>query len=256
MGVRGRFAMRVQVITLLLGAISATAQVGPALNPNAVVTQPSPPASIIVIGFVGGFVKHNDVAHVEVQLAERLRKSYPSSAYVRIFENHHRDQAHREILRLLDADHDHQLTADERENAHIIIYGHSWGASETITLAKQLEREGIPVLLTVQVDSVSKPRERDDLVPANVGEAINYYQADGFLHGRSQIRAANPTKTRILGNFRMDYKERSQDCNLCRWYADPFMKAHLEIECDPTVWNQVESLIRLQIDPLVASSHL
>ena len=247
--------MRVWIVSLLHCAIPGMAQSGPAPKSDAVVTQANPHSSIIVIGFVGGFVKHNDVAHVEVQLADRLRKSYPASAYVRIFENHHRDQAYREILRLLDTDHDRRLTADERENARIIIYGHSWGGSETIALAKQLEREKIPVLLTVQVDSVSKPHEKDDVVPANVAEAINYYQADGFLHGRSQIRAANPNKTRILGNFRMDYKEHPQACNLCRWYADPFMKTHLEIECDPAVWNEVESLIRLQIDPLLAASH-
>lgn len=248
--------MRGCLVAFLLCAILATAQIGPSLNPNTVSTQVASHSSVIVIGFVGGFVKHGDGAHVEVQLADRLRQSYPSGAYVRIFENHHRDQAYREILRLLDTDHDRRLTTNERQNARIIIYGHSWGASETIMLAKKLEREGIPVLLTVQVDSITKPREKDDVIPANVAEAINYYQADGLLHGRPEIRAANPSKTRILGNFRMDYKDHPQACNLCRWYANPFMKAHLEIECDPTVWNQVESLIRLQIDPLVAASHL
>ena len=241
-------------IFLLLCAIAGAAQIGPdgsKTAPSHTIASPS----VIVIGFVGGFVKHDNAAHVEVQLADRLRKSYPSSAYVRTFENHHRDLAHREILRLLDTDHDQKLSPAERENARIIIYGHSWGGSETITLAKQLEKEGIPVLLTVQVDSVSKHHQKDDVVPPNVAQAINYYQADGFLHGRSQIRAANPANTRILGNFRMDYKEHPTACNLCRWYANPFMKGHLEIECDPTVWNQVESLIRFQIDPLVTAAH-
>jgi hypothetical protein len=241
--------------SLLLCATVMAAQLGPSPNNSALSTHRATTPTIIVIGFVGGFVKHDNSAHVEVQLAERLRKSYPSGAYVRTFENHHRGQAHEEILRLLDSDHDQRLTADERDNARIVIYGHSWGGSETIALAKQLEKEGIPVLLTVQVDSVSKPGQRDDVVPSNVAEAINYYQSDGILHGRQQIRAANPTSTRILGNFRMNYKEHAQPCNLCRWYANPFMKAHLEIECDPTVWNQVESLIRLQMAPLIAASH-
>jgi hypothetical protein len=243
-------------IALLLCAIVAAAQIGPDAGKSVDVSHKSTSPSVIVIGFVGGFVKHDNSAHVEVQLADRLRKSYPSIAYVRTFENHDRDHAHREILRLLDTDHDQNLTPAEREKARIIIYGHSWGGSETITLAKQLEKEGIPVLLTVQVDSVSKRHEQDGIVPANVAEAVNYYQSDGFLHGRSQIKAANPESTKILGNFRMDYKEHPAACNLCRWYANPFMKAHLEIECDPAVWDQVESLIRLQMDPLVAASHL
>src|ERR1700691_3069164 len=63
-----------------------------------------PPA--VVIGFVGGFVRHNDTVHQEVQLAGRLRKEYPSGVEVRMFENHSGRQAHEEILRLLDADRD------------------------------------------------------------------------------------------------------------------------------------------------------
>jgi hypothetical protein len=205
---------------------------------------------------VGGFVKHDDGSHVEVQLADRLRKSYSPSAYVRTFENRHRDRARREILRVLDQDHDHNLSDAERKQARIIIYGHSWGGSATIALARELEKEGIPVLLTVQVDSVSKLGQKDSVVPSNVAEAINFYQSDGFLHGRSEIRAEDPANTRILGNVRMDYKEHPQACDLCRWYANPFMKTHLEIECDPAVWGQIENLIRLQVDPLVEESHL
>ncbi len=44
--------------------------------------------AIIVIGFVGGFVHHNDSAHREVQLADDLRRDYPTGVDVKIFENH------------------------------------------------------------------------------------------------------------------------------------------------------------------------
>jgi len=242
--------------TLFICTSLASAQVGPSDARKPIPAHPAAVPSVIVIGFVGGFVKHDDGSHLEVQLAERLRKSYPSNAYVRTFENHHRGRAHREILRILDRDHDHQLTPGERQQARIIIYGHSWGGSETIALARELEKENIPVLLTVQVDSVSKLGQKDSIVPSNVAEAINFYQANGFLHGRSEIRAADPASTRILGNVRMDYKEHPSACDLCRWYANPFMKTHLEIECDPTVWGQIEHLIRSQLDPLVEESHL
>lgn len=251
------FVMRVLLgVTLLLCSIAASAQSDSIQNVSVIQVQNPKTSPTIVIGFVGGFVKHDDKSHIEVQLAERLRKSYPSTTYVRTFENHHRDRAYREILRLLDTDHNKALSLEERHHARIIIYGHSWGGSETITLARQLEKQGIPVLLTVQVDSVNKPGQKDGIVPSNVAEAINYYQPDGFLHGRPEIRAADPQATRILGNLRMDYKAHSTACNLCRWYANPFMKAHLQIECDPAVWNQVESLIRFQLDPLVARSNL
>ena len=147
---------------------------------------------IIVIGFVGGYVRRDDAAHSEVQLAARVREDYPSGAYINTFANHEGEDAHQAVLRALDANHDGQLSAAEKRNARIVIYGHSWGASETVALADALNREGIPVLLTIQVDSVAKHGENDAVIPPNVAEAVNYYQTDGLLHGRSVIRAADP----------------------------------------------------------------
>src|SRR5215472_17333271 len=51
-----------------------------------------PPAA--VIGFVGGFVKHDNAVHSEVQLAARLRQDYLSGVQVEVFENHRREKAH------------------------------------------------------------------------------------------------------------------------------------------------------------------
>jgi len=208
-----------------------------------------PPPQIIVIGFVGGYVRHNDMVHSGVQLAARLRQDYPSGVYINTFENHQGDQAHREVLHLLDTDHDGALSADEKRNARVVIYGHSWGASETVTLAKQLNRDGVPVLLTIQVDSVEKSGEDDSVIPANVAQAVNFYQSDGLLHGRPAIRAADPARTQILGNFRQDYAAKPIRCDAYPWWDRIFMKSHVEIECDPRVWKQVESLIRSKLPP-------
>ena len=114
----------------------------------------APPA--MVIGFVGGFVKHDNAVHSTVQVVKHLRKQYSAGVYVEAFENRRREKAHQEIWRRLDRNHDGKLSAEEKRDARIIIFGHSWGASETVTLARSLERDGIPVLLTIQVDSVSK----------------------------------------------------------------------------------------------------
>src|ERR1700719_951400 len=84
----------------------------------------------IVIGFVGGFIAHDNPVHSEVQLAARLRKEYPAGVDVETFESYRGEKAEQEILKLLDANHDGTLTAEEKQNARIIIYGHSWGASE------------------------------------------------------------------------------------------------------------------------------
>jgi hypothetical protein len=198
----------------------------------------------IVIGFVGGFISHTNAVHGGVQLAERLRKEYPAQVHIEVFENHRGEKAHQEILRLLDANHDGKLSPEEKQSARIIIYGHSWGGSETVALARELQSDGIPVLLTIQVDSVSKIGEDDSLIPANVEQAANFYQTNGYLHGRPEIRAADPTRTKILGNIRFDYSSNPVQCNGYSWIARAFEKPHIEIECDPKVINRVESLIR------------
>src|ERR1700690_532925 len=109
----------------------------------------------MVIGFVGGFVKRDARAHSTVQVVEHLRNAHREGVYVQSFANRDRDQAYREILRHLDGNNDGRLSAEEKQNARIIIFGHSWGASETVALARKLARKGIPVLLTIQVDSVA-----------------------------------------------------------------------------------------------------
>jgi hypothetical protein len=209
-----------------------------------------PASSAIVIGFVGGFVHSNNSIHSEVQLATRLQTDYVSGVQVRMFKNHQGARAYREILQLLDSDNDGSLSAQEKSAARIAIYGHSWGASETVSLARALGEQGIPVLLTVLVDSVRKPGENNESIPPNVAQAVNFYQRNGLLHGLKQIRAADASRTQILGNFQMDYKASVIDCEGYPWYARLFMKPHIEIESDPSVWRRVEFLIRSKLPPL------
>ena len=90
----------------------------------------SPSQPVIVIGFVGGFVRHDAAAHQEVQLAARLQTEYPSGMEAKVFANHLGSEAHQEILRLLDTDHNGKVSVEEKLRARIVLYGHSWGASE------------------------------------------------------------------------------------------------------------------------------
>ena len=240
-------ALSIQTVSLLCSTLLALGQ----NEASRLVTSSDSPtaAPIIVVGFVGGFVKHDNVVHSAVQLAAHLRGDYPSGVYIEVFENHRKEKAHREILRLLDTNHDGTVSVDEKQNAHVIIYGMSWGASETVELARELEKENIPVVLTIQVDSVSKIGQNDAVIPANVAEAVNFYQPDGLLHGRPEIRATDTSRTRIIGNFRFNYKSKPIRCDKYPWYDRVFAKSHTEIECDPIVWNQVESLIRSKLPP-------
>ena len=72
-------------------------------------------APFIVIGFVGGFVRHDDTVHSPVQVAERIRKDYPPSVYIKVFENRRREQAHQVILKLLDTNCDGTLSEKKNE---------------------------------------------------------------------------------------------------------------------------------------------
>jgi hypothetical protein len=241
--------MRTSILSL--AAVLAVAEAAVA-QPGAATMIPAPPP-VIVIGFVGGFIQRDNLVHSEVQLAARLRKDYPTGVEVETFESYHGKEARKRVRSLLDTDHDGTLTADEKHNGRIIIYGHSWGGAEAVTLARELGKDGIPVLLTVQVDSVSRIHENDAVIPANVAQAANFYQADGLLHGRVKIRAADPARTRILGNFRFEYKSSPLKCSEYPWYDRIFAKAHTQIECDPEVWKQAEALMRSNLPPVTGT---
>ena len=210
-------------------------------------------SNVIVIGFVGGFVRHDDVRHPEVEFAELLRERYPSVVHTEVFSNHDGKKAVRRILQLLDTNRDSVLTADEKEQASIIIYGHSWGASQAVTLARQLGRQGVPVLLTIQVDSVHKPGHDNAVIPPNVRNAINFYQTKGPIHGRSSIRAADHSRTNIIGNFQMTYQDGRINCDNYPWIARHLNKPHHEIENDPKVWEQIASMIDNELSKSTAA---
>lgn len=197
-------------------------------------------------------MRHDNPIHGEVILAEHLRAEYPDGVYVETFENRRREKALHAILTQLGADRSGLLSDNEKRQARIILYGHSWGGSAMVQLARELDKRGIPVRLTVQVDSVRRFGADDSMIPPNVARAVNFYQPNGMIHGRKEIRAADPAKTQILGNFRFDYKEHPIHCVEYPWYDRAFAKTHTEIECDPAVWSRVEELIRQQIAPPAA----
>jgi len=180
-------------------------------------------------------------------MAKELQEHDPLRLHIAVFANHDGPLALKSVLRLLDVDGDGRLSAGEKNAARIVIYGHSWGASETVTLARRLNQVGIPVLLTIQVDSVEKLNEDDGNIPPNVREAVNFYETEGLLHGRTLITATDPKKTTILGNYESSYKEHPISCAGFPWFARAFMKPHIEIENDPAVWTKVEALIQTQM---------
>jgi pimeloyl-ACP methyl ester carboxylesterase len=256
MGARVRWSALVRASLVTFAILGASI---PGLS-RAVKAAPLPPEttaapSNIVIGFVGGFVGHDDPHHGPVELAQQIRRTVPKTTYVRVFENRHRKQAYDTVVHLLDTDHDGVLSPEEKARARIILFGHSWGASAAVLLARDLRREGVPVLLTVQVDSVAKVWQNDSIIPDNVAEAVNFYQPHGIVHGRARITAADPAKTEILGNYRVDYKQHPVACENFSWWNRVFTPDHMQSECDPHVWSQIENLVRQRlVSPTTAAA--
>lgn len=104
--------------------------------------------------------------------------------------------------------------------------------------------------MTIEVDSANKLTGNDCLIPPNVAEAINFYQTRGLVHGCRAIQAADPNRTRILGNYRFEYKSQPVGCGSYSWASRHFFKTHEAMDCDKRVWSQLEK----QIDELVQNS--
>jgi pimeloyl-ACP methyl ester carboxylesterase len=200
---------------------------------------PIPPGTTLVIGFLGGYERWDDEHRSIRQLTLNLRKR--SGVYAESIANHNRGVALKLIRRALDTNRNGRLDPEERARARVILYGQSWGGAAAIATAEDLDKLGVPVLLTVQVDSVGI---HDRKIPANVLAAVNYYQHDPLtIQGRQQISAADPAKTRILGNFAATYTQRSIDETNASWARRTFGGSHAKMELDPAIWSQVERYI-------------
>jgi hypothetical protein len=205
-------------------------------------SQTKPPD--VVIGFLGGFVRHDEPHHPEVQLIQDLRQEYPRQVYIGLFENRKVGVAYNTILKLLGAKQGDARSDDKKRQARIVLFGHSWGGSAVVSLSRKLERAGIPVALTIQVDSVAKPFQNDWLIPSNVREAVNFYQTHGLIRGRRKIVPADPAHTTILGNSLWEFKGEPALCRGFSWRGRLLSRGHTQIECDQDVWLQVKALLR------------
>jgi hypothetical protein len=175
------------------------------------------------------------------KLALKLRAMNLSGVHVETVENKKRRLAIELIRNSFDRNQDGQLDEWERASTRLILYGQSFGGAAVVKLARQLEEMGVPVLLTVQVDSVGRG---DKVIPTNVARAANLFQRDGLIiKGEREIRPEEPSKTTIIGNFRFGYKGKQVDLSEVSWLKRLFPSAHTKMDHDPEVWALVEKII-------------
>jgi len=198
----------------------------------------------LIIGFPGGREKWTNHEQIVVRLADRLRLRNLSGTHIEVVENKHRKLAIELVRNALDRNRNGKLEPEECRSARVILYGQSFGGAAVLKAARELNALGVPVQLTLQIDSVGVGDAR---VPVNVRRAVNLYQSNGLLiRGEKEIRAEDPGRTEILGNFAYDYDQRKiplPHSAHVKWYKRMFWLAHTQMEFDPDVWEKAEALI-------------
>jgi hypothetical protein len=213
-------------------------------------TTPTPLAEnrTLILGFLGGREPWDNPRRNVRRLALKLRAAYPDTVSVETVENKKRHLALELIRRAFDRNRDGRLDDEERAAVRLILYGQSFGGAAVVKLARQLDEIGVPVLLTVQVDSVGRD---DAVIPPNVKRAANLFQRNGWpIRGEPEIRAADPSRTVIIGNFEFDYRDKQIDLSEVSWLKRAFRVAHTKMDFDPAVWAKVEELIVREVGGL------
>jgi pimeloyl-ACP methyl ester carboxylesterase len=211
---------------------------------------PLPDSDTLVIGFLGGLERWDDANRSVRKVALALRSKGVAGLHTETFANRNMPSAVDLVRRALDSNLDGLLDARERVAHTIVAYGQSLGGAAAIRFARRMNEMGIPVALTVQVDSVGLD---DAIIPPNVSKAANFYQAHRFtVRGQPVIIPANPLRTRIIENTRLDYSDRGSAQKPESWLRRRFGGAHALMEADPVLWARVEFLILKSVDPNAA----
>lgn len=238
----------------LVLAFALTARAGQRLTRADIGTPvPLPPGSLMVVGFLGAWEAWDNEKRGVRKVALSLRRRGIPGVYAETAGNHSRRVVLAFLREALDANRNGRLEPGEARGAQIILYGQSFGGAAAVKLARELGRLGVPVRLTVQVDSVGRD---DGRIPPNVARALNLYQRDpGPIRGRGEIRAEDPVRTRILGNVRFSYLGRDVEMAEYPRAARRLGVSHWKMDNDPVVWKAVEAAILAEIAAWQAASH-
>lgn len=209
------------------------------------IPRPVPVNSVLVVGFLGGRNDWNDTHSGVRKLALKLREMELPGVYVETVENRRRYLALQLINDAFDQDRSGKFESSELANVRLILYGESFGGAAVVKLAKELQSNDVPVLLTIQIDSVGK---NDSVIPSNVKAAANLFQKNGwFIRGEPEIQAEDSNKTQIIGNFHYDYSQKEIDISHVSWFKKLFRVAHTKMGNDPEVWQRVQIMILEEI---------
>jgi len=208
---------------------------------------PSGGDQALILGFLGGFEPWDDESRGVRKLAIKIDAMKLPNVHVETLENRKRDLAIKLIQNTFDLDQNGFLDDWERNSARLILYGHSLGGAAVVEISHELKKMGIPILLTVQIDSVGLVYD-DHVIPSNVKRAANLFQNDGWiLQGQDKIEPEDPSKTKVIANIRFDYRYKNVDMSSLSWERRLFSTPHVKMDADPEVWATVEQMILSEI---------
>jgi len=178
---------------------------------------------ILYAGFVGAMESSNHKGSGVVQLRDTLRGPEYADVCSESFTPLSWESCRSWILRQFPA-HSGPLAQTEVEEApRIILVGHSTGGWAMLKVARDLRDKGIPIELTVQLDSVGIT---DYTVPSNVKASAIFHAWDFLMPLTTKnIRMEDPHRTKLIANILVKNA------------------SHLSITRDPRVKNLVLSTI-------------
>jgi pimeloyl-ACP methyl ester carboxylesterase len=186
---------------LLCAAVSFAAP----LPASPATTEPKSPASqpidckIVYAGFVGAMETSNHKHSGVVQIRDTLRGPEYGDVCAESFIPISWESGRDWILTHF-ASHAGTLTESELLHApRVILVGHSTGGWAMLSVARDLRDKGIPVELTVQVDSVGFT---DYTVPRNVKTCAIFHAWDLLMFMTTKsIRMQDPAHTKLIANI-------------------------------------------------------
>jgi hypothetical protein len=179
------------------------------------------PCKVIYLGIVGGTELSNNSHSGVVQIGDLLRGPTYADVCAKTFSPYFWRPGFHWILKYFPS-HPGRLTSDELERApKVIMVGHSFGGWGVLSVARNLNRKGIPVELCVQIDSVGVT---DHTVPRNVKAAAIFHANDAmFLLTTKTMRLEDPSQTKLVddilvkraGHWSITRDPRIKDLVLC-----------------------------------------
>jgi hypothetical protein len=192
---------------------------------------------IIYAGFVGALETSDHKASGVVQIRDMLRGPGYTDVCSNSFLPYTPSAALDWILTYFPSRTVLLTPEDWRSAPKIILVGHSTGGWAVLSVARQLRRRGIPVELTVQVDSVGIT---DLTIPANV-------KASAIFHARDILLFLTTKRLKL------------EDGKQTRLVANVLVKGanHLSITRDPRIGELiVKAIERLRADRMESSKAL